>query len=142
MSSKVRDTMQITLDSTFAAIDLLSEKFDAFAAERHLSPEVCGTVQLALEEVISNIIKHGYHGEAARPIGVAIRLEDNQIIIDIEDSAPPFDPLAAPGPDLARPMADKAPGGLGIHLVKRIMSSVGYQYANGMNRLTLRKRLD
>ena len=64
-----------------------------------------------------------------------------EVLLCVEDSGPPFNPLQAPPPDLTLPMTERQPGGLGIHLVKQMMDRLDYGRAGAKNRLTLRKRL-
>ena len=71
-------------------------------------------------------------------------MRDREIITTITDfDAPHFDPVAeAPDVDVDRPLADRTEGGLGIHLVKRMMDSIEYSHRNRTGTITLRKRLD
>jgi serine/threonine-protein kinase RsbW len=58
----------------------------------------------------------------------------------VEDSAPPFNPLLAPEPDLTLPLDQRVPGGLGVHLVRKMMDHLAYQRAGGKNKLSMLKR--
>jgi len=69
-------------------------------------------------------------------------VRDDSLETTIEDDGVAFDPLQAPAPDIGAALADRAVGGLGIHFVKNLMSSVDYERVGGHNRITLLQRLD
>ena len=54
-----------------------------------------------------------------------------------KDSGVPFDPMQAEKPDVTLPLSQRKPGGLGIHIVQKLMDSVSYRYENGQNVLTI-----
>ena len=83
-------------------------------------------LHLAMEEVCTNLIVHGYRGEAAGPIEVAVYDECEKVTIVIRDRAPPFDPVHAPSPDLTSDVEHRPAGGLGLYLVKKVMDEVDY----------------
>lgn len=130
---------RLTLHGSLDELVQVAEAFEAFAAAHGLSDDVQGIMQLALEETIVNVIKHGYGGLPG-PIVVDMTVDAGEVTITIADSAAPFNPLDAPAPRLDAPLAEKKPGGLGIHLVKSMMDSVVYQRVENGNRLTMRKR--
>jgi serine/threonine-protein kinase RsbW len=98
-------------------------------------------LQLAVDEVASNIILHGYTHQTG-PIHITIWKENDKIIIQIQDRGEPFNPLKADEPDLGAPLEERSPGGLGIHFLKTMTNSVHYQFNDGKNILTLIKTLD
>ena len=95
-------------------------------------------IQLAVDEVVSNIILHGYTHQTG-PILLTIWKENDKIIIRIQDRGEPFNPLEADEPDLGAPLEERSPGGLGIHFLKTVTDSVHYQFKDGKNILTLIK---
>jgi serine/threonine-protein kinase RsbW len=98
-------------------------------------------LQLAAEEVASNIILHGYTHKTG-PIHLTIWEENDKIILMIEDRAEPFNPLNAAKPDLNAPLEDRSPGGLGIHFLKTLTDYVHYEFIDGKNRLTVSKNIE
>lgn len=117
------------------------EDFDAYGAARGLPPEVVRAVQVALDELLSNIVRHG-HGERGEghQIEISFRLDEGVLEVTIEDDAPPFDPLTAPPPDTTGSLASRPEGGLGILLTRKLMDEVEYERAGDRNRVVLRKR--
>jgi serine/threonine-protein kinase RsbW len=123
---------------------LAAEAFDDFASEGGLSQDLVRSVQVALDEALSNTVRHGYrkHGGDGRHIEIRFQVDDGMLEVTIQDDAPAFDPLAAPAPDTTSGLADRPVGGLGILLTKRLMDEVRYERAEGRNRVILRKRTD
>lgn len=97
-------------------------------------------LQLAVDEVASNIILHGYTHKTG-PIHLTIWKENKKIMLMIEDRGEPFNPLNAEKPDLNAPLEERSPGGLGIHFLKTLTDYVHYEFKNGKNRLTIYKIL-
>ena len=93
-------------------------------------------VQLAAEEAIANIIRHGYR-DGTGEITVSCSASGEMVEVQIEDSAPPFDPLSLPEPDLAADIDSRTAGGLGIPLIRRVTDGITYRYENGKNILVL-----
>ena len=90
------------------------------------SPEVTGKIVLAMEEALTNVFKHGYAGVKGKPIHVRMDAIDDcgrkGIRIVIRDEAQKVDPAEIRG----RELDDIRPGGLGVHLIRTIMSRVDY----------------
>ena len=101
-------------------------------------------VNLVLEEVGVNILSYG--GETGSPwpeFEIVITSEDDSLTIEVSDGGRPFDPFNdAPEPSLDADLADRAIGGLGIHLVKTMMDDTSYEHTDGRNRLTMMARRD
>jgi serine/threonine-protein kinase RsbW len=107
-----------------------------------LDADVAFDVRLATEEVVTNVIEHGYAGERPGPIAVRFRRDARQVVVTVEDLAPPFDPATIRPPDPAAPLEARRVGGLGWHFVTRVMDEVRHEprHPRG-NRLTLVKRI-
>lgn len=96
-------------------------------------------LRLAVEESFINIMQHGY-GAGGGPVTVDLQREDNRITIVMRDQGPPFDPTTVPAPDLGADWQQRAVGGLGVHLMQKMMDRVRYERNAGReNVLTLVK---
>jgi serine/threonine-protein kinase RsbW len=113
---------------------------DELALAHGLAPAVVADVQVALDEVLTNIVRHG---PVDRPCQIQVRLtvHPDAFEAEVEDDGEPFDPLAMPPPDLRSPLRERRAGGLGIHFVRSLMSEVTYARVDNRNRLVLRRRL-
>lgn len=102
--------------------------------------EVRFAMRLAVEEVFTNIIEHGYGGKG--PVLVEVDGGPRCVRVRLSDEAPAFDPADAPAPDLEAPLAERDPGGLGWHLVHQLMDEVEHKPAPPRgNTYTLVKQL-
>ena len=99
-------------------------------------------VELALEEIFTNVVRHNSDGKGL--IGITLGLENDEMIITVTDSdTPRFDPVAdSPAVDVDAPLAERSAGGLGIHLVKKIMDRIEYSHRDRTGTITLHKRLN
>ena len=80
-----------------------------------------------MEELLSNTIFYGYKDNNPHTIFVSFNHQDTQVIIDIEDDAMAFNPLTdAPDIDTESDLMDRPVGGLGIHIVKRMVTDIHY----------------
>ena len=114
------------------------------ACERaSLDPDVAFDVRLATEEVVTNVIEHGYAGEEnPGPVTVRFHRDPRQVVVTVDDLAPPFDPATIRPVDPAAPLEARRIGGLGWHFVTRVMDEVRHEHRHPRgNRLTLVKRL-
>jgi anti-sigma regulatory factor (Ser/Thr protein kinase) len=100
------------------------------------------SANLCLEELISNTILHGLKGAADRFIHVQINISEEWLEILLKDDAPRFDPfMQAPKPNLDLDINERPIGGLGIHMVKKLMDKVHAEYDGSGNLIVLLKNL-
>lgn len=110
----------------------------AFCSANGLSAEAELQLNLVLEELFVNAIRHG--GCEGREGVARIRLArgEDAVEVDFRDRGEPFDLTAAPEADLRAPLASRQRGGLGIHLVRQIMREVVYRREGDWNVLIMR----
>jgi serine/threonine-protein kinase RsbW len=116
---------------------------DDFARQTRLSASDRGRVLVILDELFSNIVRHGY--DANRPtctVEIVLALEDRKLRIELTDDGRPFDPLSAAPPNLDLPPAQRRVGGLGIHIVRNLVGEAHYTRKGGYNCLTLSREID
>ena len=124
--------------SLAAVSDLLDWAERFFEAARIPADHRFG-IQLGLEELFTNLVKYGA-GE--HPIEIELVRRDSLLLASLTDQdVEPFDPTAAPDADTTLPLDARKPGGLGLHLVRRVVDRVDYTYQNRCSRTTLIKRL-
>lgn len=105
-------------------------------------PDLAFSVNLCLEELITNIILHGLKGVSDRFVHVRIRASNEWLEILLQDDAPRFDPfIQAPRPNLDLDVNERPVGGLGVHMVKKLMDEVHAHYTGSGNAIVLLKRL-
>lgn len=118
----------------------LLEHCDASLRQAGLAAELCDDVRLVLEELMVNMVEHG-HAPPAEPgtIALQVRRLADAVLIDLHDDGRPFDPLQAQPPALTGDLADaEQVGGLGIHLVRSLVSDLEYRRGPQGNYLRIR----
>ncbi len=98
-----------------------------------------GELRLAVDEIVTNIITHGYaeHGIAG-DLTLTAMVTPETFAIVLEDTAPPFDPRSRPAPEsLNEPLETRPVGGVGLLLVMKSVDRFDYEYVEGKNRNTL-----
>jgi serine/threonine-protein kinase RsbW len=97
-------------------------------------------VLLALQEMVTNVLRHAYRLDESKPVEVTFELTDEQIEIILRDQGPAFDPLGYDTTDLdaSDDMLTEC-GGFGIHIARLVMDRVAYARVDGHNELRLAK---
>ena len=92
-----------------------------------------------LGTLISNLI--GFKG-ISRPTCFIIPFAIISVIITFIDNGVPYDPLAKADPDITLSTEEREIGGLGIYMVKKSMDDIVYEYKDGQNILSIKKKLN
>ena len=99
-------------------------------------------LQLAVDEVCSNSIRHGYGGQEGQ-IEVSVERIGHSIRVVVRDWGMAFDPEQIPVPDLDLPLEERSLGGLGLFLVQQVMDDVRFEFNDSKgNSVTMVRRLD
>lgn len=129
-----------TLGNDLAELPATLDWLEAALRTAGAGADQIGEWRLVAEEGLSNIIRHGYTDAARHSIEVTLERAGGEIRLVLRDDGRPFDPLAAPTPDLDRPPEERPEGGLGVHLVKTLVDRADYRRENGINVLRLVRR--
>ena len=97
---------------------------------------------LAIEEAVVNVMKYAYPPQTRGDVTIEAQSNDLRLKFTIIDSGMPFDPTVRAEVDTTLSAEDRPIGGLGIHLVRKIMDSINYERVDSLNVLTLRKKLN
>jgi serine/threonine-protein kinase RsbW len=101
--------------------------------------EAVGDLVQAVDEWVTNIIRHGYGGRHG-PVEIDVDREGMEIVVRVRDRGPRFDPADAPPFDAEAPLDQRRPGGMGIHLMQDLMGSLAHRaLPGGGNELTMRR---
>jgi anti-sigma regulatory factor (Ser/Thr protein kinase) len=121
-------------------IPTILEKVREAALQSGLEPQAALQVEVAMEEVLTNILKHGYHGQPGR---VTLQLEvvpNESLTIEVRDEAPPFNITGVPESyDRNLPLEERPIGGLGIPLIKAFFDELEWKPRDPGNALRLRR---
>jgi|SRR5436190_21129834 len=119
----------------------LTELVDRFGVERGMSEDDLTNVRLVLDEIVSNVIRHGHTADGDGRVDVSLALDGHELKIDVTDNGIAFDPLARPAPNLSLPIEQRPIGGLGIYIVKTLAETIAYRREDGQNHLSLTMRV-
>ena len=115
---------------------------EAHLEEAGCSPKIQMEIELAVEEIFSNIANYAYHpGIGDVSIRFEVESDPKTAVITMQDQGQPYDPLSKEDPDVTLSVEDRSIGGLGIYLTKKTMDDIKYEYRDGSNILTMKKKL-
>jgi anti-sigma regulatory factor (Ser/Thr protein kinase) len=120
------------------SVDELEAIF-AFTKE-NMNAALARTMDFVLEELFTNVVKYGAKSEAPVRIDI-VRVEGGAEVTIIDTDAEPFDVTQAPEADINLPLEQREPGGLGIHLIRKMVDTLQYRYVaeERTSRITFRK---
>ncbi len=138
MENKMQQ-MRLQLVNKIGELEKIRDTLESLTDEWGLPPQLCMSVNLALEEAFTNIVNYAFQDEEQHIIDIDIALEGKKIVIEITDDGQPYDPTKQDEPDINLPAADRPVGGLGVFLIRRIMDNIQYKRTGNKNKLILTK---
>ena len=140
LSLPIMKEKQINISNALPELEHLAGELEMLGEEWGLPAKVVFNLNLVLEELITNTIFYGYRDKDAHQILIDFLIENNVIKVTIEDDGVEFNLFLSETPDdLNKPIEDRKIGGLGIHLVKKLMDDYEYQRNNNKNIIILVK---
>ncbi len=104
------------------------------------APALLPTIDFAVEELFTNMVK--YSRESAADVRITLAARGGDVEVELIDSdVDAFDPRSRPEVDIHQPLEARQPGGLGIHLVRRMVEDFVYRYVPELRQSTLRFRV-
>lgn len=101
-----------------------------------------GQIAVAIDELFGNIAKYAYKDGAGKvEVQVEVTGEPPVAVVTFIDSGIPYNPLKKADPDITLSAKERSIGGLGIYIVKKTMDEIWYDYRDGKNVVTIRKKL-
>lgn len=129
-----------TVANKYAELDRIAAEVAKFCGNYENLVTLENRLLLVLEELFSNTIDYGYAEKdpSSHETVIKLSISENTLHVVYEDDARPFDPTLARPINMTGTVEDRPVGGLGIHLVTTIMSSVDYEHIESRNRLTMK----
>ena len=134
-------SITIRLPADVREIERLNRLVRQFGELHEIPSRTLYAVNLALDEVVTNVVLYGFESSAGQEVAVRVETVGSDLRSEVVDGGREFNPLSAPVPDLTVALEERALGGLGIHLVRSLMDRVEYRRENAKNVLTMRKRI-
>ncbi|MDX1973728.1 MAG: ATP-binding protein [Candidatus Sumerlaeia bacterium] len=125
MSSKNRQLAR-EVRSKSDLFDLMDESRELLESVE-VSPKAIYTVELALEELVTNVLRYGFpENPSGAVVGVEVELQEDLVVLTFIDEGCPFDPVAAEPPQIPLTLEEAPIGGLGIKMLKKSAHSFEY----------------
>lgn len=132
----------LILHNDIQQIPQLADFVEAVADAAKLDVGLTMSINLALEEAVSNVIMYAYPKGSDGLVDIEAIVRKDSLQFIVSDNGIPFDPTAAPEADISLDLDERPIGGLGIFLVRNIMDEVTYTRSDdGKNILTMTKKL-
>lgn len=128
------------LDSRLTELSRVRPWMETIAERYGLSEELRFAIYLCLEEVLANVVLHGYRSEPGRPIDIHSWVSEGTLYFAVDDEAPlfvPVDPISQKDSTEIPNLESIQPGGNGIHLLHRFAGTVDYERTPHGNRLKI-----
>lgn len=142
MTDKLTFTMnELDVEATIDNLDTVTGFVNRALEEFDCPMKTQMQIELAVEEIYVNIANYAYSPEVGRA-KVRVEVDDDPLKVSITfiDHGTPYDPLAKEDPDVTLSAQERQIGGLGIFLTKQTMDDVEYEYKDGQNILTIKKK--
>ncbi|MFH1135713.1 MAG: ATP-binding protein [Pseudomonadota bacterium] len=127
----------LILENDLGELTRLTDWIDGLGESIGLSGGNVFAINLALEEIVTNVMKYSYGPDKKLPIEIHLKWENGVLEVAVEDQGEAFNPLEVAAPDMDLELDEMKIGGLGLHLVRQKMDEVTYARERGRNILTL-----
>ena len=134
------DRLTIRIDNDLSEVAQVAEAVEDFCARNAVPAKAAYHVSLVIDEALTNTISYGFPAGGRHQIDLEVERRGEDILIELIDGGAAFNPLDAPEPDLDAPLEERQIGGLGVHLMRTLMTEAAYRREGGRNHLSLRKR--
>jgi serine/threonine-protein kinase RsbW len=138
MADPVKNARSAMFPAQSAQLRNLTGFVERFCAAQDIERPRCLRLNVVLEELFINTVRHGHRRDSEAPIWVMLAAAADAVRVTYEDTAPPFNPFAhlpAKGPDTTLEM--RKIGGLGVLLARELSQAREYAYVFGRNRIRL-----
>ena len=129
------------LKSDLSELDTLCEELENFGNKFGFSKKLIFEINLALDELFTNIISYGFNDGKEHIVKVTLMPKNDDLCLCIEDDGKPFNPIEFETPDVSCSVEECKIGGLGIHIMKKLMDEVCYERCGDKNVLNLKKKV-
>ncbi len=131
--------VKLTVKNRIEDLLRVNSIFESFATQHEIGGRLRYHLLVSIEEILTNIIKYGFDEQGVHPIHITFRLVLENVEMEFEDRGREFNPLEVDEPNLETAIENRQLGGLGIHLVKKMVDVAEYRREGDRNILLLRK---
>ena len=131
-------TIAATTDNIETVTAFVNEQLEALNCSMRAQMQI----DIAIDELFGNIAHYAYNPEiGSATVRIEVLQEPLAVVITFIDKGVPYDPLSNADPDVTLSADERQIGGLGIYMVKKSMDEISYEYKNGQNILSIKKRI-
>jgi anti-sigma regulatory factor (Ser/Thr protein kinase) len=127
------------LKNDLSELETLCQHLNKFGHVSGLSEACITDINICLDELFTNIVSYGFTDHLEHIIRFTINVDNNVLTLTIEDEGIAFNPLEKKDPEIPADLIDVRIGGLGIHIVRKLMDDISYKRKRGKNKLTMKK---
>jgi serine/threonine-protein kinase RsbW len=138
---EVRHGFRMSIGAHPSGVGRVNAAFAGFAETHALRDSVRRSLSVALDELLANALSHGVAGRHAVSVTVEVELDQERVRVTLTDDGSPFDPFGSAAPDTTLSVEERPIGGIGIHLVRRLVDEFSYRREDGCNVVVLVKQL-
>lgn len=125
------------------ALTALADAVEEFAAQESLSGALPTSLNLVLDELITNSLSYGLTEVEEPVLRLRLRCDGDIVVAEVEDNGPAFDPFVeVPRPDIEQSLDARPIGGLGVFLVTQLTETAHYERDGDVNRVILQMRME
>jgi anti-sigma regulatory factor (Ser/Thr protein kinase) len=132
-------TTRIVIRNDIADLAALTTAMERVGAEHGMSEQSLFQLQVALDEIVSNVIKYAWPMGGAHDIEIRITAREDGVEVEIIDDGRTFDPRDAPKRDRPLPGRRPQPGGVGVQMTRQLVDRIDYLRTGSRNHTTLTK---
>jgi anti-sigma regulatory factor (Ser/Thr protein kinase) len=127
------------LKNDLSELETLCQHLHKFGQVSGLSEACVTDINICLDELFTNIVSYGFEDDLGHITRFTMNLNNKVLTLIIEDEGIAFNPLEKKDPEIPADLIDVRIGGLGIHIVRKLMDDIRYKRKQGKNKLTLKK---
>ena len=129
------------LKNDLSELENLCQHLNKFGQDAGLSEACITDINICLDELFTNIVNYGFEDKLEHMTRFTINLDNKVLTLIIEDEGIAFNPLEKEDPEIPDDLKDVRIGGLGIHIVRKLMDDIRYERKHGRNKLTMKKNV-
>lgn len=131
------ENKMLSINPTMESVPLVAAFVEEHLEKFEVPAKLSAKLMVAVDEIYSNIVRYSGASEAQ----IRLVKEEKLVQLIFRDNGEPYNPLNEKAPDVTASAEDRAIGGLGIFMVRKMMDNVEYEYTNDRNKLTLTVKL-
>ena len=134
---------ELYIDAVVENIDVVTDFVNEQLEQYNCPMKAQMQIDIAIDELFGNIAHYAYNPEIGQAtVRVEVLEEPLSVVITFIDNGIPYDPLSKEDPDVSLSAEERQIGGLGIYMVKKSMDEIAYEYKEGQNILSIKKKFD